>query len=287
MNKIKYVLIFLNFIISTMGYAQGNNDKVLEAEFTYLLKAKIDKSLPSYIYEEVFLLQVIQDKAFFISENLVKTDSSRRSDVFRAMVEAPKGGSIHIVASSRPKIKFYYTIVQSNQEVGYFENIDTQLYSYQEPVIKDWKLSEETQTVNTLHCKKATLQYKGRNWTAWYAPEIPLPYGPYKFTGLPGLIIKMESEDGEFSFQLVESIPKNKLNGKELSVEDRRYKKKSKSATFSEMRKMKKNEIDKMIAELSNMGVQLSDGKMKNIRELQKQRLRNFNNENLIEKTED
>lgn len=278
------ILILFNLIISALIYAQGNNNKVLEAEFTYLVKAKIDKTIP-HIHEEVFLLQVLQDKAFFVSENLVKADSLRKSDIFKAIAVAPKGGPIHIVASDTPKTKFRYTIVQSNDNIEYLENIDAKLYSYQEPVIKDWKLSEETQVVNTLHCKKATLHYKGRNWTAWYASEIPLPYGPYKFTSLPGLIVKMDSEDGAFSFQLIESKPKNKLKGKELSILDKRYKN-PKPATFSEIRKMKKNEIDKMIAELSNMGVQLSAERLETVRERQKQKLRDFNNENLIEKEE-
>ncbi|WP_327983593.1 hypothetical protein [Bergeyella porcorum] len=36
--------------------------------------------------------------------------------------------------------------------------------------------------------------------------------------------MKIESEDGEFSFELVKSTPKDKLNGKELSLQDSRYK---------------------------------------------------------------
>lgn len=284
MNKTRNILILLNILISALWYAQGNDNKVLEAEFSYLLKAKTDKTT-SHISEEVFLLQVLQDKSFFVSENLVKADSLRKNDIMKAINATPKGEPIHIVASSRPNVKFYYTITQSNQNVEYLERIDANLYSYQEPVIKDWQLSEDAKIVNTLHCKKATLQYKGRIWTAWYAPEIPLPYGPYKFSGLPGLIIKMESEDGDFSFQLVESKPKNKLNGKTLSLQDNRYKNPT-SATFSEIRKMKKNEIDKMIANLSNMGISVSGDKMADLRDRQKRRLEAFTNENLIEKTE-
>ena len=38
-------------------------------------------------------------------------------------------------------------------------------------------------------CKKATCSYAGRNYVAWYTEEVNLPYGPYIFGGLPGLII--------------------------------------------------------------------------------------------------
>ncbi|MDY6026596.1 GLPGLI family protein [Bergeyella zoohelcum] len=218
----KNILIILNVFLSALFYTQGNDNNRLNAEFIYLTKAKIDKTTP-YIHEEIFLLQVVQDKAFFVSENSVKYDSILKNDIYRATVSASKGGSINISRSSSPKTKFGYTIVQSHQETQYFEKIDGKLYSYPQPIIKDWKLLEETQTINTLQCKKATLHHKGRHWTAWYAPDIPLPYGPYTFTGLPGLIVKMESQDGEYSFELVKSTPKNKLNNKELSISKSSY----------------------------------------------------------------
>lgn len=52
-----------------------------------------------------------------------------------------------------------------------------------------WTLSEKTDTVCGYLCKKATGTYGGRTWTAWYAPEIPVPFGPWKLTGLPGLVL--------------------------------------------------------------------------------------------------
>ncbi|WP_394265147.1 GLPGLI family protein [Bergeyella zoohelcum] len=280
----KNILIILNVFLSALFYTQGNDNNRLNAEFIYLTKAKIDKTIP-YIHEEIFLLQVVQDKAFFVSENSVKYDSILKNDIYRATVSASKGGSINISRSSSPKTKFGYTIVQSHQETQYFEKIDGKLYSYPQPIIKDWKLLEETQTINTLQCKKATLHHKGRHWTAWYAPDIPLPYGPYTFTGLPGLIVKMDSQDGEYSFELVKSTPKNKLNNKELSISKSKYENAT-SVTFSEMREIKKNTIERLITEAPSMGIQLSNGNIQTLRELQKQKLKNFLNENLIEKTE-
>lgn len=49
---------------------------------------------------------------------------------------------------------------------------------------------------------KATLSFRGRNWTAWYATDIPLPYGPWKFQGLPGLIMEMEDDTGAHVYKL-------------------------------------------------------------------------------------
>lgn len=52
------------------------------------------------------------------------------------------------------------------------------------------KLSHETIQILNFKAQKATAKYGGRKWTAWFCQEIPIPNGPYKFGGLPGLIVK-------------------------------------------------------------------------------------------------
>jgi GLPGLI family protein len=61
----------------------------------------------------------------------------------------------------------------------------------------NWKLSEEEKKIQGFLCKKATCSYRGRSYTAWYSPEIPIPEGPYKFKGLPGLILEIEDDREE------------------------------------------------------------------------------------------
>jgi GLPGLI family protein len=54
----------------------------------------------------------------------------------------------------------------------------------------EWKLEPETKKIGKFKTHKATALFRGRNYTAWYALEIPLPYGPWKLGGLPGLILE-------------------------------------------------------------------------------------------------
>ncbi len=54
----------------------------------------------------------------------------------------------------------------------------------------DWKLFNETKKIGAFNCQKATATFRGRDYTAWYTNEIPLPFGPWKLQGLPGLIIE-------------------------------------------------------------------------------------------------
>ena len=65
-----------------------------------------------------------------------------------------------------------------------------QVYTKETTPQFNWKLEKEIKKIGKFTCKKATANFRGRNYTAWYAPEIPLPFGPWKLNGLPGLILE-------------------------------------------------------------------------------------------------
>lgn len=67
-----------------------------------------------------------------------------------------------------------------------------------DPIV--WKLSQKTKKIGEYTCYLATgvlKEYKetgGRQSspvTAWYTPQIPLPFGIQSFTGLPGLTLEL------------------------------------------------------------------------------------------------
>lgn len=60
--------------------------------------------------------------------------------------------------------------------------------------VQQWKMLPDEKVVMGYKCKKATCSFRGRDWTAWYCPEIKIPYGPWKLNGLPGLILVAEDE---------------------------------------------------------------------------------------------
>ena len=79
-----------------------------------------------------------------------------------------------------------------------------QKYQYSEDCPKlEWELLEGDSTIAGYKCNKAKTTLFGRTYTAWYAPEVNMPYGPYKFNGLPGLIFKVVDTQDNFIFTLV------------------------------------------------------------------------------------
>lgn len=86
-----------------------------------------------------------------------------------------------------------------------FEMINMQIYSYPTDDKINWKLSNETKAYQNLLLQKATTDFGGRKWTAWFAKEFPFPEGPYKFQGLPGLIILLQDEKNQYNFSFIEN----------------------------------------------------------------------------------
>lgn len=93
---------------------------------------------------------------------------------------------------------------ESNKNTNY-EMISWQLYSYPTDDKINWKLSTETKTYQKLSLQKATTNFGGRKWTAWFTKEFPFSEGPYKFQGLPGLIILLQDEKNQYNFSFIEN----------------------------------------------------------------------------------
>lgn len=73
---------------------------------------------------------------------------------------------------------------------------------YDEPFSEiDWQIVEDsTKTLLGYECVMAITDYHGRKWTAWFSPEIPVQDGPWKFCGLPGLVMEASEPSGQHSF---------------------------------------------------------------------------------------
>ena len=85
--------------------------------------------------------------------------------------------------------------------VSVFDKIVPNRFFYTEPLPDfGWKLTDDTLTVGDYVCRKAVGRYAGRTWMAWYAEDVPAPYGPWKLRGLPGMILRAEDADGIFHF---------------------------------------------------------------------------------------
>ena len=89
--------------------------------------------------------------------------------------------------------------------LGKYNSYYTESYPLQQ-----WKMGTETQTILGHKCQKATCHWRGRDFVAWFATDIPTKAGPWKFGGLPGLILKVQDTKGVYRFEAVQISSKPK-----------------------------------------------------------------------------
>ena len=132
----------------------------------------------------------------------IKTFHMKTQPDFDMVEYNDKQGS-YFVSSPKGDNSEYY----KNRLKREFISVDiTDLESYKcveqlEP--QDWHFSSDTLAVLGYVCQKATTSFRGRDYEAWFSPEIPIKEGPWKLYGLPGLILKVVVDDGLFVFDAI------------------------------------------------------------------------------------
>jgi len=68
-----------------------------------------------------------------------------------------------------------------------------------------WKIGNQIKEVAGYICMNAETQDTIRNYkvTAWFAQDIPVPAGPERLNGLPGLILELDINDGDVLIEAV------------------------------------------------------------------------------------
>ncbi len=96
-----------------------------------------------------------------------------------------KTENIYVIKSSANSTSTVYDML-SDEPVFYTEPFN-EIY---------WEIGDSTKNILGYECVEATTNYHGRKWTAWFTTEIPIPDGPWKFRGLPGLILEVSVPSG-------------------------------------------------------------------------------------------
>ena len=106
---------------------------------------------------------------------------------------------------SAPYTRFHYSIYKTIaiNRLYCYDKVGNVLYRYIEPdKLFTWKISQEKTNIAGYACQRATTEFAGRVFEAWFTREVPISEGPYKFYGLPGLIVKVHDSDNYYSFEL-------------------------------------------------------------------------------------
>ncbi len=206
----RFFLLFAVLFLSGQLFSQlrfdypVKNIEPVQIIATYSLKYQEDSTNPNFIRNEDMFLFLGKKVSYFIGSNQYVIDTLMRKvkDIqdFQLMLSNP----------DLPIARLRYRIYKNYPEgkITYIEHIPSNTFKYEEDLnLFQWKLTQDTATVAGYKAQKATCNFGGRSWIAWFTPEIPYSDGPYKFNGLPGLIVKIADTRNHYVFEL-ESLQK-------------------------------------------------------------------------------
>ena len=193
-KSLSFALLFL----VTLANAQSAN------RFFYELTFKPKKGIDS-LQKTVMILDVTDKKSLYRDYLTVSQDSVLKIEVEKMQ----KAGVFKDLSKSFQMPKFAYKITKEypTMKVNFSERMLNSVFGYNEEPKFNWKISNDKQKIGEYEAQKATTEFGGRKWTAWFTESIPFPDGPYKFSGLPGLIVKIEDAEKNFSWVLTANKP--------------------------------------------------------------------------------
>lgn len=189
-----YILLSL-FLTISMSYSQS-----IVIEYNHLI------SFPTNSTEAVYRLEIKGSKSVYYQ---LKSDFTEKegNDVMQA-----NEGVIPFVIKDFSNKKTVY-----NQPI-----INSMKFINDELPMQAWTLTNETKKIKSFTCKKATTTFRGRNYTAWYTEELSIIGGPWKFDGLPGLILSVSSEDRVLNIEATKIEKKSNLELAKFDVQEKK-----------------------------------------------------------------
>lgn len=197
--------LFSIFFIAlfAIANAQYKDSKETANRFFYELTFKPKKD-SAKLEKVMSVLDIVKDRSVYRDYTVIGQDS-----IIKVQIEAmQKSGVFKDMSKSIRMPKFSEKIVKiyPDMKVQYIERIASGFspmgIAYNETIKFDWKISNEKEKIGAYNAQKATAEFGGRKWTAWFSTELPFQDGPYKFSGLPGLIVKIEDDGKNYSWVL-------------------------------------------------------------------------------------
>ena len=198
-----FFLLALSFSLSASAQLRFDDPIIIiepaELVVTYSLGYQQDSLSDHIRYSEMYLF-LGKNTSEFISKNNYRCDTIIRK--IKNLTEFQE----FLLDRNRPFQKILYVIFKNypKGKLTFIEHVLPSTLKYEENLdIFKWQLSRDTATINGYKVQKATCNYGGRKWIAWFCPEIQYNDGPYKFNGLPGLILKIHDTRNHYSFEVI------------------------------------------------------------------------------------
>lgn len=217
MNRLITLLAFILTALVNMAQSNRSVSTNEESKHAHIIKVEYDYhyfTMRGYEVERPMILKAGHARSKFYNPITDWIDSLCCTPEGRARYKAmcPDYGSNSDDIKTRPVRweKMFVEIDKTHNILRRYDTVGDDRFYYEEELPSfEWEICDSTKAVLDYECVMAENDYHGRHWTVWFTPEIPLQSGPWKLSGLPGLILEAKESIGQYHFTAtcIESIP--------------------------------------------------------------------------------
>jgi GLPGLI family protein len=204
-----FLLIVAFSILYFKGMAQQSPERA-QAIVHYNFSHLRDTTNRAEPYTEKMILFLGSHSSAYKSYDKKLADALMKKQVQEQMAANGGNGNVRIMRGKNSGSNTeYYQFADNGKLVRRERLINSYLIEEPLPAI-NWKINSDTATFGGLHCQQATAHFKGRDYIAWFCPDLPFHTGPWKLSGLPGVIVDAHDTKNEvvFKFDGIEDVSK-------------------------------------------------------------------------------
>ncbi|WP_378105033.1 GLPGLI family protein [Chryseobacterium sp. sg2396] len=193
-------IIFLISVFSYLFYSAQKDQASLEV--VYYFKIIPDSLNRANFTESNMILRCNKYKSIYFSPAMASyyeylKDYAQKID--------PKKIDVNTSRPSIPKVR--HNVWKDGDTVIATIPLGMYFYTFREPSL-NWQLMDEIKEIQGMKCQLAKVKTEHDIFYAWYTAEIPFSEGPFRFKGLPGLILEVYNKSKTIEFS-VASIKKS------------------------------------------------------------------------------
>jgi GLPGLI family protein len=195
-KQLLFVVLLLAATITAKAQVPDTARLLVHYKFTHVG----DTTNRAHPHEENMVLFIGKNASSYKSYDLIVSHQQFKKAWAEASAASPDGHPrINRMEKGSPDEYYQYP---NEQKLFTTANLMINTYLIESPLpVIDWKISADTATFGGMHCQKATCHFKGRDYIAWFCPDIPVRTGPWKLNGLPGVIVDARDVKNEVIFK--------------------------------------------------------------------------------------
>lgn len=190
MKKLSALFLFVGLMLS------AQNNRVI-----YEYKFAPDSTRTDSLKTEWTYLDISKKGSKFYSKSTFESDSIVQESIKKQLASGMKNVSI---SRQRQGGEINYEVEKTYPEYKTYliASVGNDAYKVLEDRKINWKIAPEKKKLGEFNVQKATAEFAGRSWIAWFTTDVPIQDGPYKFSGLPGLIVEIYDHTGTHKMEL-------------------------------------------------------------------------------------